>query len=155
MNQFAMGQSYSQQPFNNLRRRFIYSINASTQASIILMANGDQVADHCFIIDQALVHANQEAFLPVKMRDLYNLDPQDTLLGDLDPAYQGLIFPDRSPESMDLESIMGDLVDPDTKERIMNAVNQSLANNMEKVQVLDSNIRSLYSLASRLVNNGA
>ena len=55
------------------------------------MANSDQVADHRLAIDQALIHTNQESFLPVKKRDLYNLDPQDTLLGELDPAYQGLI----------------------------------------------------------------
>ena len=107
----------------------IYSINASHQMATLLMANGDQVAGHQLTINQALLHGNREAFLPVKKRDLYNLDPQDTLLGELDPAYQGLIFLDCSPESPDLESIMGDSVDRDTKERIMNAVNKSLANN--------------------------
>ena len=50
---------------------------------------------------------------------------------------------------------MGDSVDPETKERIMNTVNQSLASNRDKVQVLDSTIRSLYTVASGLVNNGA
>ena len=113
------------------------------------------VAGHRLTIDQALLHANCEAFLSIKKRDLYNLDPQDTLLGELDPAYQGLIIPECSPESPDLESIIGNSVNPETKERIMNAVNQSLASNRDKVQVLDSTIRSLYSAASRLVNNGA
>ena len=61
------------------------------------MANGDQVAGHCLTINQALLHANHEALRPVKKRDLYNLDPQDTLLGELDLAYQGLIFPECSP----------------------------------------------------------
>ena len=36
----------------------------------------------------------------------------------------------------------------------MSTVNQSLASNRNKVQVLDSNFRSLYTVASGLVNNG-
>ena len=82
----------------------------------MLMANGDQVTGLWHIIGQALKHANSEAFCPVRKRDIYNLDPQDTLLGELDSAYQGLIFLECSPESPDLESIMGDSVDPDTKQ---------------------------------------
>ena len=66
------------------------------------------------------------------------------LLGELNPNYQGLIIPECSPESPDLESIMGDTVDPEVKLRIVSTVNQSLAANREKVQVLDSTIRSLY-----------
>lgn len=50
---------------------------------------------------------------------------------------------------------MGDSIDSETKERIMSAVNQSLASNWDKVQVLDSTIRSLYTVASGLVNDGA
>ena len=42
----------------------------------MLMANGDQVAGHPLTIDQALQHGNCEAFLPIKKRDLYNLDPR-------------------------------------------------------------------------------
>ena len=130
VDQFALGRSHSQQPFNDPRRRLIFSIR---QESTILMANGDQVADHCLTIDQALIRANKEAFLPVNKRDPFNLDPP----GELDLAFQGLIFPECSPESPDLEYIMGDSVDPDTKERIMNTVNQSLASNRNKVKVLD------------------
>ena len=77
------------------------------------------------------------------------------LLGELDPGYQGLIFLECSPESPDLESIMGDSIDPEVKQRILSAVNQSLANNRDKMQVLDSTIRSLYSAASCLVSDGA
>ena len=79
------------------------------------MANSDQLAGHCHTIDQALKHANHEAFLPVRKRDIYNLDPQDMLLGELDPGYQGLIFLECSHESPDLESIMGDSMDPEVK----------------------------------------
>ena len=119
------------------------------------MANGDQVVGHHHIITQALHHATSEAFCPVKKRDIYNLDPQDTLLGELNPNYQGLLFPESSPESPDLESIMGDAVDPEVKQRIVSTVNQSLAINRDRVQVLDSTIRSLYTATSGLGNNGA
>ena len=62
------------------------------------MAIGDIVADHCLTIYQAHAHAHKGAFLPVRERDLFCLDPQDTLLGELDPTYQSLIFPDHSLE---------------------------------------------------------
>ena len=113
--QWALGRSQSQQPFNNLRRQLIYSLKASHQVSTILMANADQVADHCHLIDQALANAAQGAFLPVKDKDLYSLGPQLTVLRELDPTYQGLVFPDLSLEEPDLESIMGDLVPQDIK----------------------------------------
>ena len=83
------------------------------------------------------------------------MDPQPTLLGELDPDYQGLIFPDYSLEEPDLESIMGDLVPQDIQTRILTAVRQSQANNQQMVQLLDSKIRSLYTAASGLVNDGA
>ena len=73
--QWALGRSMSQQPFNDVRRQLIYSLNASRQASTILIANGDQVADHHHEIDQALANAAQRAFLLVRDRDLYSLDP--------------------------------------------------------------------------------
>ena len=104
------------------------------------MANGDQVAGHHHTIYQAPKYAANEAFCPVKKRDIYNLDPQDTLLGELNPNYQGLLFPVCSLESPDLESIMGDAVDPEVKQRIVSTVNQSLAINRDRVQVLDSTI---------------
>ena len=66
INQWALGRLQLQQPFNNLRRRLICSINTSRQASTILIANGDQVADHHHKIDQALVKIAQGAFLPVR-----------------------------------------------------------------------------------------
>ena len=108
--QWALGRSQSQKPFNNLCRWLISSFSASRQASTILMANRDQVAYHCHTIDQALANTAQGAFLPVKERDLYSLDPQLTVLGKLDPTYQGPIFPDFSLEEPDLESIRGDLL---------------------------------------------
>ena len=50
---------------------------------------------------------------------------------------------------------MGDAVDPEVKQRIVSTVNQSLAINRDRVQLLDSTISSLYLAASSLVNKGA
>ena len=65
-NQWALGITLSQQPFNNLCRWLISSISASQHASTILMANGDQVAAHHHKIDQALINAAKETFLSVR-----------------------------------------------------------------------------------------
>ena len=78
VDQFGLARSHSQQPFNDLKRRLIDSICASRQAATLLMAKSDQVAGHCHTIDQALKHAYCEAFLPVRKREIYNLDPKDT-----------------------------------------------------------------------------
>ena len=78
--QWALGRSQLQQLFNDLRRRLIYSLNASHQASTILTANADYMVDHCHKLDQALVTAAQGVFLPVRERDLYSLDPQLTVM---------------------------------------------------------------------------
>ena len=97
------------------------------------MGNADLVADHCLTLDQALTQADKGAFLPIRKRDLFHLDPQHTLLGKWNIAYQSLIFLECSPEYLDLESIIGNLVDSTTKESAINAVNQFLANNQDKV----------------------
>ena len=91
------------------------------------------MTDHCLAIDQALYHANREAILPVKKRDMYCLEPQDTLLVELDPTYQGLLFLDCSPETPDLLSIIEDSIDPTIKERIIITVKQSIDQNQRKV----------------------
>ena len=97
----------------------IYSLKASHQASTILMANADLVADHHLTIDQALANVTQNAFLPVREQDLFLLVPQPTVLGELDPSCQGLVFPDSSLEEPDLESIIGDSVPEDIKSRVL------------------------------------
>ena len=75
-------------------------------------------------------------------------------MAELDPFYQGLLFPDLSLEDPDLESIMGDKVSPEMKVMILTAVKQSQANNQQMVQLLDTKARSLYSSAAGLVNDG-
>ena len=46
VDQWAQSNSRSQQPFNAMCKRLIYSINANRQAATIFMANGDFIADH-------------------------------------------------------------------------------------------------------------
>ena len=153
--QWALRRLMLQKPFNDLRRRLIYSLNPSCQASTILMDNADQVADYCHKFDQALTNKAQGAFLPIRERDLFLLDPQPTVLGELDPSYQGPIFPDSSSlEEPDLESIMGDSVPEDIKTRVLIAARKSYTRNQKKVQTLNSKSSSLYTVASGLVNDG-
>ena len=142
--QWALGRSQSQQLFNDLSRRLIYLLSAYHQASIILMANADYMVDHRHKLDQARANAGQGVFLPIRERDLYSLDPQPTVMRELDSTYQGLIFPDFSLEELDLRSIMEGLVPQEIQTRILAAVRQSHANNQEMVQLLDSKIRSLH-----------
>ena len=151
--QWALGRSQLQQPFNDLRRRLIYSLNANHQASTILMANPDFMVDHHLDIDLATATAAQGAFLPVRERDLFSLDPQFTVMGELDSSYQGLLFPDLSLGDPDLESIMKDEVPQEVQTRILAAVKQSQANNQQMVQLWDSKAKSLYFAAAGLVND--
>ena len=74
------------------------------------MAYADFMVDHHLEIDLATATAAQGAFLPVRERDLFSLDPQFTVMGELDSSYQGLLFLDLSLEDLDLESIMKDEV---------------------------------------------
>ena len=118
------------------------------------MANGDLIADHHLEIKDATANAAKGAFLPVRERDLFHLDPQNTVMPELDPTYQGLLFPDLSLEDPHLESIKGESVSPEMKVMILTAVKQSQANNQQMVQLLDAKARSLHSLAAQLVNDG-
>ena len=93
------------------------------------MAYRDFIADHHLEIEQATATAAQGAFLPIRERDLFQLDPQSTVMPELDPSYQGLLFPDLSLEDPDLESIMGDEVSLEIQTMILTAVKQSQANN--------------------------
>ena len=80
MDQWALSHSWSQQPFSAMCKRLICSINANRQAATILMANGDFIADHHLEIKDATANAAKEAFLPVRKRDLFHLDPQNTVM---------------------------------------------------------------------------
>ena len=92
-------------------------------------------------MDQALAHASREAFHTTRERYLFCLGtPHITLFGELDPSYKGLIFPDIDLEIPDLESIIGDSIDPIVKERIIIVVKQSYDRSQMKVLALDSTI---------------
>ena len=75
------------------------------------------------------------------------------VMPELDPTYQGLLFPDLSLEDPDLESIMGDEVSREMKVMILSAVWRSQTNNHQMVQFLDAKAKSLYSSAVGLVND--
>ena len=66
-------------------------------------------------------------------------------MGELDPDYQGLLFPDICLEQPELQSIMGDQVSPEVQTKILTAVRQAHVSNLERLQVWDSKVRSLYS----------
>ena len=83
------------------------------------MANGDTIKNHFLTIKQATATTAHGAFIPVRVRDMFQLGPQTTVLPGLDPKHKGLLFPDLSLEDTDLESIMGDKVSPEMKVRIL------------------------------------
>ena len=93
------------------------------------------MVDHRHKLDLALATAAQGAFLPVRERDLFSLDPQFTVMGELDSSYQGLLFPDISLEEPEIESIIGDKVPQEIQTRILTAAKQSHANNQQMVQL--------------------
>ena len=55
---------------------------------------------------------------------MFQLDPQTTVLPELDPTHHDLLFLDLSLEDPDLESIMGDEVSQEMKTMILMAVKQ-------------------------------
>ena len=71
------------------------------------MTNRDFIADDHFEIKQATATSAQGAFIPVRGTDMFQLDPQITVMPELDPAYQGLLFPDLSQEDSDLSPSWG------------------------------------------------
>ena len=64
VDQWAISNTRSQQPFNAMCKRLIYLINANHQASTILMANGDFITDHRVEIKDALPMQLKEPFSP-------------------------------------------------------------------------------------------
>merc|ERR1712163_62938 len=100
------------------------------------------MAHHRHNINNALADARQEAFCPIRERDLFSLGPQNMVMGELDPDYQGLLFPNICLEQPELQSIMGDQVSQEVQSKILQAVRQAHVNNLERLQVLDSKVRS-------------
>ena len=96
----------------------IASINAQRQVSTILLSNVDQMAEHKFSMDQTLSSTHPGAFLPREERDLFHLDPEPVVYGDLDPNYTGLLFPDSRLGKPDLASLL-DTVPEDIQRRVL------------------------------------
>ena len=90
---------------------------------------------HRLQIDQATTDAAKQAFFPVRERDLFDLGSLFTVMGELDPAYKGFIFPDICLVELELESIMGDQVPQEIQNRILTAVRQTHTNNVQRVQL--------------------
>ena len=112
------------------------------------------MAQHCHNINNAMADATQEAFCPVRERDLFSLGPQNMVMRELDPDYHGLLFPDICLEQPELRSIMGDQVSQEVCSMILQAVKQTHVNNLWKLQLWDSKIGRLYSAGAGLVNDG-
>ena len=129
------------------------SISSQRQSLVILMANMDYLAGHCHQIEDVMADSAPGAFHPIRERDLFSLGPQNTVMGELDPDYQGLLFPDICLEQPELKSIMGDQVSQEVQDRIFTAVRQTHTNNQKKMQLWDSKVRSLYSVGLGLVND--
>merc|ERR1712240_363073 len=117
------------------------------------MANADKLASHRHNINNAMADAIQGVFRPVRERDLFTMGPQNMVMGELDPDYQGLLFPDICLEQQELQSIMGDQVSQEVQTKILTAVRQAHVNNLEKLQLWDFKVRSLYTAGSGLVND--
>ena len=80
LDQWTLERSQAAQPFNILKRQLITSISSSRQASTVLMANADYLAGHCHQIENAVADAAPQAFYPVRERNLFTSDPQNTVM---------------------------------------------------------------------------
>ena len=135
-----MERSQAVQPFNAFKRKLISHISAHRQSQLIFMTNTDRMAQHRHNINNAMADATQEAFCPVRERDLFSLGPQTMVMRELDPDYHSLLFPDICLEQPELRSIMGDQVSQEVHSRILQAVRQMHVNNLWKLQISDSKI---------------
>ena len=104
-------------------------------------------------MDQTLSSTHQGAFLLLEGRDLFKLDPEQVIFGDLNPSNTGPLFTDSEPEKPDLVSLLQD-VPKEKRDRVVLAMKESHTENCEWVQALDSKCRCLYSTAAGLVNDG-
>ena len=128
MDHWALGKTQASQPFNDLLRWLIASINTQWQASTILLTNVDSMADHKFNLNQVLATAHSEAFIPSEERDLFKLNPAPVVFGDLNPNYTGLLFPESRLEKPDLASLM-DTVPEEVRRRVILEMEQVHARN--------------------------
>ena len=93
--QWTLGRSQADQPFNAFKRQLIASISAQRQSQVVLMANADRMASHRHNVNNAMAKAAQGAFHPVRERDLFSLGSRNTVMEELNPYHQGLLFPEQ------------------------------------------------------------
>ena len=96
MDQWAMDKSQPSQPLNDLQRHLIASSGTQRQAKTALLTNVDCMANHKISLCHVLATAHKLAFMPKVKRNLLNLNPIPMVFGELNPNYQGLLFPDTS-----------------------------------------------------------
>ncbi len=102
LNQWTLERSQAAQPFNAFKRELISSIFSQRQSSVILMSNVDYLASHCHQIKEAVADVAPRAFHQVREKDFFSLGPRNTVMGELDPAYQDSLFPDICLEQPEL-----------------------------------------------------
>ena len=96
LDQFHLGRDQASQPYNDMVRRLITSMVAQRQASVLLLTNADQMAEHRFDMDRLMSDAHKGGLLTPRERDVFSMDdtPRPLAMGDLNPGYSGLIYPD-------------------------------------------------------------
>ena len=93
--------------------------------------------------------AHPGALLAAGSRDTF----KPVAMGDLNPNYNGLLFPDKTKlEKPDLSPLLEDMPE-EVRRRILLSVEETHRENLRKVQVLDQRCRNLYTSAKGLVND--
>ena len=94
LDQWLLGRDQASQPYNDMVRWLITSIVAQRQASVLLLTNADQMAEHRFTMDRIMGDAHSRVLLAPRERDTFNLEdhPLPLAMGDLNPSHTGLVF---------------------------------------------------------------
>ena len=132
MDQWTLGKTQPSQPFNDLLRCLITSISTQRQANAILQTLVDCMVDHKLNLCHVLATNHKPAFMPRDMRDHFKFDPVPLVIGDLNPNYHGLLFPDTGLEKPNLASFM-DSVPEEVRGGILHCMKEVHTRNMEKV----------------------
>ena len=124
------------------------------QASSLLFLNADQTAEHGCSIKELVEDTQYGAFLEPEERDTFQIfgEPTRVGLGNLNPAYRGLVFPGSEPEKPDLSSLVEDLPQ-ELRERILLKVEESHKANLERNKAMDEKFRALYSSTTGAIND--
>ena len=136
----------------------VTSVKAHGQASVLLLANLDQILEHHFKLMESMEDAHSGAVLPPGNRDTCNIQdaPIPVPAGELNPAHSGLVFPGAKLEKPDLSAFLMDgSIPQEVRERVQVAVDMAHADNVVKMRAMDQKVRALYTTASALVNDSS